>query len=82
MTARCSPLLEVPISDGVLQTCVAPSGRYAAVLVAPDLVSNPYDGYLQPLPQNLETHIIELPTGDEVVTLAGSSISWCAAGPS
>ncbi|MGC5173116.1 Ig-like domain-containing protein [Microbacterium sp. DT81.1] len=76
------PLLEVPISDGVLQTCVAPSGRYAAALVAPDLVSNPYDGYLQPLPQNLETHIIELSTGDEVVTLAGSAISWCAVGAS
>ena len=77
-----SPLLEVPISDGVLQTCVAPNGRYAAVLVAPELVSNPYDGYLQPLPERVETHIIELATGDEVVTLSGSGISWCAVGPS
>jgi len=77
-----SPLLEVPISDGVLQTCVAPSGRYAAVLVAPDLVSNPYDGYLQPLPERLETHVIEIATGEELVTLAGSGISWCAVGPS
>ncbi|HEX5857182.1 MAG TPA: hypothetical protein VFY91_03645 [Microbacterium sp.] len=77
-----SPLLEVPISDGVLETCVAPNGRYAAVLVAPDLVSNPYDGYLQPLPERVETHIIELAAGEEIVTLSGSGISWCAAGPS
>ncbi|HWI30153.1 MAG TPA: hypothetical protein VNT50_01545 [Microbacterium sp.] len=76
-----STLLDVPVSDGVLQTCVSPSGRYAAVLVAPDLVENPYDGYLQPLPGRLETHVVELGTGKEVVALTGSGISWCAVGP-
>ncbi len=36
-------LLEVPGTDTVLQTCVSPSGRYAAVLVAPKAVDNPFD---------------------------------------
>lgn len=71
-----------PSSDAVLQTCVSPSGQYAAVLVAPDLASNPYDTYQLPLPGTVQTHILTLP-GDadsqasEVVALSGSSISWC-----
>ena len=76
------PLLEVPGSDTVLQTCVSPSGQYAAMLVAPDLASNPYDTYQLPLPATVETHIVELPRDEssearELVALAGSSISWC-----
>lgn len=66
--------------DTLLQTCVSPSGRYAALLVAPDTVDNPYDGYALPLPTTLETHIVAL-DGDapdnEIVTLAGFDISWC-----
>lgn len=71
-----------PATDAVLQTCVSPSGQYAAMLVAPDLATNPYDTYQLPLPSTVETHIVALPgAGDaeaqELVALAGSSISWC-----
>jgi hypothetical protein len=75
-------LFDSPANDGVLQTCVSPSARYVAVLVAPDVVSNPYDTYLLPLPKRLETHILRLDDGTEVSTLAGSSISWCQVPPS
>ncbi|MBD7957459.1 hypothetical protein H9651_07390 [Microbacterium sp. Sa4CUA7] len=68
-------------ADAVLQTCVSPSGRYAAVLVAPDVVSNPYDMYGVPLPQTLETHIVALADGELVVPLTGFDVSWCQVPP-
>ena len=74
-------LFEAPATDAVLQTCISPGARYVAVLVAPDAVSNPYDTYQLPLPERLETRIIELEEGADVVTLAGSSISWCQVPP-
>ncbi|MDR6877776.1 hypothetical protein [Microbacterium barkeri] len=75
-------LLEATGADGLLQTCVSPSGRYAAALVAPDLTTNRYDyDALQPLPTTLETHIIEIETGEEVSNLSGFGISWCDVGP-
>jgi hypothetical protein len=74
-------LLEVPSTDAVLQTCVAPSGRYAAVLVAPDAVDNPYDRYQLPMPETLESRIVEIATGTEVVALSGFDISWCQVPP-
>jgi hypothetical protein len=67
--------------DIVLQTCVSPNGRYAAVLVAPDAVDNTYDGYLLPLPERLQTHVVSLEDGEEVVALAGFGISWCQGAP-
>lgn len=74
-------LAEVDAADGVLQTCVSPSGRYAAVLVSPNSVDNPYDGYLLPLPALVETRIVEVDSGDEVTVLPGFDISWCQAPP-
>ncbi|HWM15485.1 MAG TPA: hypothetical protein VNP97_02740, partial [Microbacterium sp.] len=89
-------LMELPSTDVVLQTCVSPSGRYAAVLVAPDAVANPYDRYQLPLPEKLETRVVELParsgetggpgedpegTGAEIVALSGLDISWCQVPP-
>lgn len=74
-------LFEAPPTAAVLQTCVSPSSRYLAVLTAPDVVSNPYDTYQLPLPERVETHIIDVAGGAEVVTLAGSSISWCQVPP-
>lgn len=74
-------LAEVPETDAVLQVCVSPSARYAAVLVAPDAVSNPYDTYQLPLPERSETRVLEIADGAEVVALAGSSISWCQVPP-
>jgi len=74
-------LLDVPSTDAVLQTCVAPSGRYAAVLVAPDAVDNPYDRYQLPMPETLESRIVEIATGTEVVALSGFDISWCQVPP-
>ncbi|WP_404430063.1 hypothetical protein LG299_10780 [Microbacterium lacus] len=72
---------EVPVSDAYLQTCVSPSGRYAALLVAPDAVSNPYDLYPLPLPANLETQVVEIDDGTPVVSLNGFDISWCRVPP-
>lgn len=74
-------LAAIPGADVALQVCVSPSGRYAAVLVGPDSVDNPYDGYVQPLPETVETRVIEVATGNAVTTLEGSSISWCTVGP-
>ncbi|WP_292835190.1 hypothetical protein [Microbacterium sp.] len=64
-------------ADTLIETCVAPSGRYAAFLIAPDVISNPYDGYLLPLPARVETHVVALEDGTEIVALSGFDISWC-----
>ncbi|MEN2738747.1 hypothetical protein ABCS02_13230 [Microbacterium sp. X-17] len=73
------PVFTIAASAAFLQTCISPNGRYGAFLLAPDIVSNPYDTYLRPLPGRVETHIVDLDTGQEVVALAGSDISWCQA---
>ncbi|MDL5352082.1 hypothetical protein [Microbacterium sp. zg-YB36] len=75
------PVFDVDGDDAVLQTCVSPSGRYTAVLVAPDVVSNPYDMYDVPLPEALETHIVSLDDGEPVVALTGFDVSWCQVPP-
>lgn len=74
-------LMELPSTDVVLHTCVSPSGRYAAITVAPDAVANPYDRYRLPLPERLESHIVEIATGEEVVALSGFDVSWCQVPP-
>lgn len=68
-------LTEIAQTDAVLQVCVSPSARYAAVLVAPDAVGNPYDTYQLPLPERPETRILEIADGDPVVALNGTAIS-------
>ncbi len=70
-------LTELAETDAVLQVCVSPSARYAAVLVAPDAVDNPYDTYQLPLPERPETRILQIADGEPVVTLNGTAISWC-----
>ena len=74
-------MFSAPRSDAVLQTCISPSGQYAAVLVAPDIAGNPYDTYGLPLPETVQTHVIALPRGEEpageLVALNGFAISWC-----
>ncbi|WP_434812278.1 hypothetical protein [Microbacterium sp. bgisy189] len=69
------------VGDALVHTCVSPSGRYAAFLVAPNVVDNPYDGYLLPLPETLQTHIVSLEDGDDIVALTGFDISWCETAP-
>ncbi len=54
---------------------------YAAVVVAPDLANNPYDELLAALPATLHTHLIDMATGEELVTVTGFDISWCPYGP-
>lgn len=76
-----TPLIEVGPSDSILQACASPSGRYAAVVVAPDMTKNPYDQMLLPLPETLETRLIDLRTGDEMVALTGFDASWCRTAP-
>lgn len=75
------PVFEAPGADAVLQTCVSPSGRYAAVLVAPDIASNRYDTSALPMPKQVESHIVQISDGAEVVTLAGFGVSWCRVAP-
>ena len=74
-------VLSVEPKDTLIETCVSPSGRYAAFLVAPDAVDNPYDGHQQPLPQKLQTHVVSLADGHEQVALSGFDISWCQTPP-
>lgn len=74
-------LMTVAGADTVLQTCVSPSGRYAAVLVAPQAVNNPFDRYQLPLPGKLQTHVLEVDTGQQVSALEGFDLSWCQVPP-
>ncbi|WP_242684708.1 hypothetical protein [Microbacterium sp. SD291] len=76
-----TPLVEVGPADSILQACASPSGQYAAVVIAPKVTDNPYDQMLLPLPQNLETHLIDLDTGKELVALTGFDASWCDTAP-
>ena len=75
------PVFSVEPGDTLIETCVSPSGRYAAFLVAPDAVDNPYDGHQLPLPEKLQTHVVSLTDGREQVALAGFDISWCQTPP-
>jgi len=36
---------------------------------------------LLPLPKNVETHLLDLRTGKELVALTGFDSSWCATAP-
>ncbi|MFS0865913.1 hypothetical protein AB3M83_01085 [Microbacterium sp. 179-B 1A2 NHS] len=74
-------IAEIEETDALLQTCVSPSGRYAALVVAPDVVSNAYDGYLLPLPERLQTRVISLEDGADVVAIEGFDLSWCRKAP-
>jgi len=74
-------LFEVSGTEAILQTCASPSGRYTAVTVARDLRNNAYDRSLLPMPESVQTHILDTRSGEEQVVLAGFDISWCAKGP-
>ncbi len=76
-----TPLVEVGATDSILQACASPSGQYAAVVIAPNLADNDYDDMLLPLPQKLETHLIDLDSGEELVALTGFDASWCQTAP-
>lgn len=80
-TGAATVLFEVGQDDTILQACPSPSGQYVAIAIAPDLVNNPFDDLLLALPERLETHVLDLRTGDEVVALSGFNISWCTSGP-
>ena len=76
-----TPVFEVPVDDALQQTCVSPSGQFAAIAVAPDSVHNDYDDYLLPMPQKVITHIVALADGSEVGTFGGFDASWCQVPP-
>jgi len=80
-TGAARAVFSVEPTDTLIETCVSPSGRYAAFLVAPDAVDNPYDAHLLPLPQKVQTHVVSLVDGSEVVALSGFDISWCQVPP-
>ncbi|MEV8267659.1 hypothetical protein [Microbacterium sp. NPDC076911] len=75
-------LTEIAETDALVQVCVSPSARYLAVIVAPDVIDNPYDSYQLPLPGYLETRVLEIADGQETIAVTGSSISWCQVPPS
>ena len=50
-------------------------------LVAPDAVDNPYDLYQLPMPERVETRIIQISDAAEVVALSGFDVSWCQLPP-
>ncbi|QEW04664.1 hypothetical protein [Microbacterium lushaniae] len=75
-------LLALDPADALVQTCVSPNGRYAALLISPDAAANPYDRYRLPLPQRLETRVIEIASGAEVAAFGGFALSWCQVPPS
>ncbi|KAA9108415.1 hypothetical protein [Microbacterium rhizomatis] len=76
-----TPVFSSPPEDALLQTCVSPSGRYVAILVAPAVVDNRFDAYQLPLPGRLDTHIVDLSTGAETVNVTGFDASWCQIPP-
>lgn len=78
---RTAVLMDVAPTDAVIKTCISPSGRYAAILLAPDVVDNRYDTYQMPMPARLQTHVVEIADGTEVVALSGFGISWCQVPP-
>lgn len=78
-TAQEVSTTEMP--DALLDTCLSPSGRYVAETVAADLSGNPYDTMPTPMPDEVEVRIVEVATGDDVATLPGFDVSWCAAVP-
>lgn len=80
-TGTARPVFSIDPADTLIETCVSPSGRYAAFLVAPDAVDNPYDGHLLPLPEQVQTHVVSLADGSEMVALQGFDISWCQTPP-
>lgn len=75
------PVAEVADTDTVIRTCVSPSGRYAVLAIAPDIIENRYDTYLLPMPTRIESHVVEIATGDEIVALSGLDSSWCRVPP-
>jgi hypothetical protein len=76
-----SVVTEVSGADAILQTCVSPSGQYAAIVVAPDLPNNAYDTLQLPLPTTLHTQLIDLDGDRELPVLSGFDISWCGQAP-
>ena len=76
-----TPLLEVESGNAILQTCASPSGQYAAITVAPNLAENAYDDMLVPLPRTLQTHLMDLRSGEALPVLTGFDISWCRMAP-
>lgn len=76
-----TPLVEVESGNAILQTCASPSGQYAAVTVAPNLAENAYDDMLVPLPKTLQTHLMDLRSGEALPVLTGFDVSWCRMAP-
>ncbi|TQJ30728.1 Ig-like domain-containing protein [Microbacterium sp. SLBN-146] len=67
---------DVPVSDAVIQVCAAPSGRFVAVTVAPDIATNTVDDAVLAMPREMVTRVIPLEDGDPR-ELPGFAISWC-----
>lgn len=80
---KTETVAEVPMTDQIVQVCASPSGQYAAVVTAPDVVNNPSDFTLLPLPEQLTTTIYDLRSDafSAVATHDGFDPSWCAVGP-
>ena len=47
----------------------------------PNLIDNPYDGHLHPLPSTLVTTVIRIADGSVRATYDGFALSWCTMAP-
>ena len=71
-------IADVPTTDAILQVCAAPNGRWAGMVVAPEIASNPLDDAILAMPERVETRIISLDSPHTEV-VPGFAISWCRA---
>lgn len=77
-------LTQIAPGDALLHTCISPNARYAALMIAPNLVDNPFDAYRLPLPERVQTLVVSLDEGVDggvVSAVSGSSVSWCQTPP-
>lgn len=81
---------QIEPGDALLHVCISPNARYAALMIAPDMVDNTFDTYRLPLPERVQTRIVSLDAAGgaggaggvgEVSAVSGSSISWCQTPP-
>lgn len=74
---------QVRMTDQIVQVCASPSGQYAAVVTAPNIVDNPSDFTLLPLPERLTTTVYDIRSDAPAAaaTYDGFDPSWCQVAP-
>lgn len=65
----------------ILDACPDPAGQRIALTETSELATDSYDEHLQPLPSRVTTRIIGAAEGEDLASLPGFDLSWCARGP-